>query len=53
MKNESIMCNVNECKYHYKQEDYCTLDKIDVIKHENNAHSVKCTDCGSFEKENQ
>ena len=32
------------------KEDYCTLDKIDVIKHENNAHSVKCTDCGSFEK---
>lgn len=53
MKNDSIMCNVNECKFHYKKDDYCTLDKIEVIKHEDIAHSVKATDCGSFEKDHQ
>lgn len=51
MKNDSIMCTVDECKYHYKQEDYCTLNKIEVVKHEGHADSIKCTDCGSFEKE--
>ncbi|ARC83985.1 hypothetical protein U732_501 [Clostridium argentinense CDC 2741] len=51
MKNDSIMCIVSECKYHYKQDDYCTLDKIEVVKHENNAKTIQCTDCGSFEKE--
>lgn len=51
--NESIGCTVHECKYHAQQADYCTLDKIMVVKHEGKADTERCTDCGSFKaKEN-
>jgi hypothetical protein len=47
--NESIGCVVSECKYHCQDNDnYCTLDKIEVIKHESVAKTAECTDCGSF-----
>lgn len=49
--NESIACTVDECKYHCKEDNYCTLDQIKVVKHEGNARTVECTDCGSFESE--
>lgn len=48
--NESIGCTVTECTYHCKSDDYCTLDHIEVIKHDANAQNVESTDCGSFEK---
>lgn len=47
--NKSIGCNVNECKYHYKKDNYCTLNHIEVTKHEAMAKTTECTDCGSFE----
>ncbi|MCM8709632.1 DUF1540 domain-containing protein [Clostridium sp. SYSU_GA19001] len=47
--NTSIGCTVSECKYHAKDTNYCTLEKIEVIKHEHGANTVECTDCGSFE----
>ncbi|MEG0772794.1 DUF1540 domain-containing protein [Clostridium sp.] len=47
--NESIGCIVSECKYHCKDDDYCTLSQIKVTKHEGHADKVECTDCGSFE----
>ncbi|AND86214.1 DUF1540 domain-containing protein [Clostridium tyrobutyricum] len=50
-KNESIGCIVNECKYHAQKDNFCTLNKIQVTKHENTAHDVECTDCGSFMKQ--
>lgn len=49
--NDSIACIVNECKFHCKDDDYCTLDQIKVSKHESVAKTVECTDCGSFQKE--
>ena len=48
--NESIGCIVSECKFHCRTDDYCTLDKIQVVKHEAQANDVQCTDCGSFKK---
>ncbi len=52
--NRSISCNVRECKYHAKSEDYCTLDKIQVIKHNDATMStVEYTDCGSYVYEGQ
>lgn len=48
--NNSIGCTVAECKYHSGAENYCTLQKINVVKHVNMANTVECTDCGSFEK---
>lgn len=47
--NASIGCTVSECKYHCKDDNYCTLEQIQVVKHENSANTVQCTDCGSFE----
>lgn len=47
--NDSIGCVVSECRFHAKAEDYCTLEKIQVTKHETMAKTKQCTDCGSFE----
>nr|WP_242944051.1 DUF1540 domain-containing protein [Clostridium sp. N3C] len=47
--NDSIGCIVDECKYHAKNVDYCTLQQIKIVKNERNANSVQATDCGSFE----
>jgi hypothetical protein len=49
--NDSIGCSVTECKYHDSGAEYCTLEKIQVVKHEPVANSVQCTDCGSFIKQ--
>ncbi|WP_186431183.1 DUF1540 domain-containing protein [Clostridium sp. BSD9I1] len=49
--NDSIACIVDECKFHCKDDDYCTLNQIKVSKHESVANTVECTDCGSFQKE--
>lgn len=49
--NDSIGCVVDECKFHAKDENYCTLNKIQVTKHESRATTKQCTDCGSFESE--
>ena len=46
--NSSIGCSVTECKFHCKQDDYCTLDKIQVVKNSGTAQKVEHTDCGSF-----
>lgn len=46
--NESIGCTVTECEYHCKEDRYCTLDHIEVVKHEAKANTKECTDCGSF-----
>lgn len=47
-KNNSIKCDINQCKYNYKAEDYCTLEQIKVGTHEKNPTMVECTDCKSF-----
>ncbi len=47
--NQSIGCTVTECKFHCKDDNYCTLEQIQVIKHEHGARTQECTDCGSFE----
>lgn len=46
--NNSIGCTVNECKFHCQDDNYCTLNKIEVIKHESVAKTAECTDCASF-----
>ncbi|MCB2290371.1 DUF1540 domain-containing protein [Clostridium sp. CS001] len=49
--NDSIGCIVSECSYHCKDDNYCTLQKIEVVKHEAVAKNQQCTDCGSFKAE--
>jgi len=48
--NSSIGCSVSECSFHCKDDNYCTLEKIQVVKHSPKALTVECTDCGSFKK---
>ena len=48
--NSSIGCSVQECSYHCKDDNYCTLEKIQVVKHGHPASTIECTDCGSFKK---
>jgi hypothetical protein len=49
-QNSSIGCTVTECKFHYKDDNYCTLRKIEVVKHAGRAETVEQTDCGSFKR---
>lgn len=49
--NKSIGCEVSSCKFHAKEQQYCSLDNIMVVQHHNNAESVEATDCGSFQTE--
>lgn len=49
--NDSIGCTVNECKFHCMDDNYCTLNKIEVTKHESVAKNPECTDCSSFKKQ--
>lgn len=47
--NKSIKCSIENCKYNYPSENYCTLSQIKVGTHEANPTVVECTDCESFE----
>ena len=47
-KNQSIASTVNKCPYHAQNENYCTLDYIQVGTDESNPSKVECTDCQSF-----
>lgn len=49
--NKSIGCIVTECSFHSKDQNYCSLEQIQVTKHEGDATTVECTDCGSFKRE--
>ncbi len=50
--NRCIQCNVNSCKHHCDNEDYCSLDCICVGTHESDPAMDQCTDCRSFENIN-
>ena len=48
--NESIACTVTEGKFHCNEDNYCTLNKIQVVSHTGCVSSKECTDCGSFSR---
>ncbi len=47
--NMCIECTVNQCKHHCSDKNYCSLEKIKVVTHEENPTVTQCTDCHSFE----
>lgn len=51
MHNASIGCTVKECIHHCKDDDFCSLAYIQVVKHLDVADSTYSTDCASFERE--
>ncbi|MBE6900594.1 MAG: DUF1540 domain-containing protein [Ruminococcaceae bacterium] len=46
--NRHIGCNVNNCVYHCKDCNCCSLEHIEVGSHEVNPTKAECTDCRSF-----
>jgi hypothetical protein len=46
--NTSIECTVKQCQYHCENQNYCSLNTIRVVTHEQNPTEVACTDCSSF-----
>ena len=46
--NHCIACTVAQCKYHCGEENYCSLEKIQVGTHETDSTVKQCTDCMSF-----
>lgn len=48
--NKSIGCSVTSCAFHCSNQDFCSLDRIQVGTHEQNPTMDQCTDCQSFEK---
>ena len=48
--NKSIECTVRQCEHHCQNENYCSLDKIQVGTHEANPTMDQCTDCQSYRK---
>lgn len=48
--NQSIACTVASCRYHHDQQNYCTLNAIQVGTHESDPTVCECTDCESFAK---
>ncbi|ERJ10876.1 DUF1540 domain-containing protein [Haloplasma contractile] len=51
--NKAIGCTVRECQYHAKEDSYCSLDHINVVKHKDMANKQEITDCGSFKYQDQ
>ena len=48
--NRSIQCTVTQCKHHYGQENYCSVNQIQVGTHETDPTVKQCTDCMSFDR---
>lgn len=48
--NTSIECTVKQCEHHCQNQNYCSLNAIRVVTHEQNPTEVACTDCSSFKK---
>ena len=46
--NKSIMCSVDQCKFHCASENFCTLNTVSIGTHESNPTVVQCVDCESF-----
>ena len=43
--NRAIQCTVTQCKHHCGQENYCSLNQIQVGTHESDPTVKQCTDC--------
>lgn len=46
--NQNIECTVVQCANHCGSKDYCSLEKIKVVSHEQCPTVMQCTDCASF-----
>ena len=49
--NQSIGCTVSQCKYHCKDQNYCSLKQVSIGTHEANPTQIECVDCRSYRTE--
>lgn len=50
--NYAIHCTVKDCRYHKGDENYCSLDTVNISSRENNPTDQHCVDCCSFKCRN-
>ena len=43
--NHCIQCSVTQCRNHCSDENYCSLERIQVGTHESDPTMKQCTDC--------
>lgn len=46
--NHSIHCSVKGCEFHCGDENFCSLDEIQVASREKHPTDESCVDCRSF-----
>lgn len=46
--NHNIHCSVKACEFHCGDENYCSLNSIQVASHEKHPTDESCVDCRSF-----
>ena len=46
--NKCIECTVTQCRNHCSDENYCSLERIQVGTQESDPTMKQCTDCMSF-----
>ena len=46
--NRCIQCSVTQRRNHCSDENYCSLERIQVGTHESDPTMKQCTDCMSF-----
>ena len=46
--NYSIHCTVQDCRYHKGDENYCSLDTVNISSRDKNPTDAHCVDCSSF-----
>jgi hypothetical protein len=51
--NKSITCTIYNCANHCKENEFCSLKKIQVGTHEHNPGRIESTDCQSFKERRQ
>ena len=46
--NHNIHCSVKACEFHCGDENYCSLNSIQVASHEKHPTDERCVACRSF-----
>ena len=46
--NHAIRCTVRDCRHHKGDQNYCSLDSIEVASNVKEPTDESCVDCRSF-----
>ena len=51
--NHAIRCTVRDCRHHKGDQNYCSLDSIEVASNVKEPTDESCVDCRSFSCKNK